>query len=151
MGVRSVMVCYTGAIMCRLMLSCQAARGIRPGAASTLSSFDSDLDFAKRQVGRRAVDGVGNQRAARHPGLRRARRQAPDAARLGRRAGPHDEQRRRLRLPVLERWVEQNIAPDRITGTTVTRTRPLCPNRLVARCNGSGSVDDAASFTCTTP
>jgi feruloyl esterase len=57
---------------------------------------------------------------------------------------------------VLERWVEQNIAPDRIiaskvTGGAVTRTRPLCPYPQVARYSGSGSANDAANFTCTTP
>jgi feruloyl esterase len=59
-------------------------------------------------------------------------------------------------LGALERWVEQNVPPDRIiaskvTGGTVTRTRPLCPYPQVARYNGSGSIDDAASFTCSTP
>ena len=51
-------------------------------------------------------------------------------------------------------WVEQGKAPDRIlahAGTSTpwpNRTRPLCPYPMVARYNRSGSVEDAASFTC---
>jgi feruloyl esterase len=61
----------------------------------------------------------------------------------------------------LERWVEQGAAPDRIIATKyrtdgvpssgVARTRPLCPYSQVARCRGSGSIDDAASFVCRAP
>lgn len=56
----------------------------------------------------------------------------------------------------LERWVEQGVAPDRIvaahrTGGVVDRTRPLCPHPLVARWDGVGSPDDAASFSCARP
>jgi feruloyl esterase len=56
-------------------------------------------------------------------------------------------------LAPLERWVEQDIAPDEIiathaTGGTVDRTRPLCPYPLVARWDGVGSTDDATSFSC---
>ena len=56
-------------------------------------------------------------------------------------------------LGALERWVEEGIAPDQIvashaTGGVVDRTRPLCPYPLVARWDGVGSTDDAASFTC---
>jgi len=59
-------------------------------------------------------------------------------------------------LTPLERWVEQGVAPDRIvaskvTGGTVTRTRPLCPYPQVAKYNGTGSIDAAASFTCANP
>jgi feruloyl esterase len=31
------------------------------------------------------------------------------------------------------------------------RTRPLCPYPQTARYNGSGSLDDAASFSCQNP
>jgi len=31
------------------------------------------------------------------------------------------------------------------------RSRPLCPYPQVARYSGSGSIDDAANFTCKTP
>ena len=53
-------------------------------------------------------------------------------------------------------WSEKGEAPTAITaaklnGTTVTRTRPLCPYPQVARYSGSGSTDDAANFRCVTP
>lgn len=53
-------------------------------------------------------------------------------------------------------WVEQGKAPDRILATKYTnddptkptlRTRPLCVWPQVARYDGSGSSDDASSFT----
>ena len=57
-------------------------------------------------------------------------------------------------LSVLERWVETGAAPAsvpaaRIVDDKVVRTRPLCPHPSVARYRGTGSVDDAANFTCT--
>lgn len=50
-------------------------------------------------------------------------------------------------------WVESGDAPktipaSRISGGKVIRTRPLCPYPQVARYKGSGSIDDAANFTC---
>lgn len=69
-------------------------------------------------------------------------------------------------LTPLVAWVEQGQAPAQITararGTgnaggvnadvpatwAATRSRPLCPYPQVARYNGSGSLDDAASFSC---
>ena len=59
-------------------------------------------------------------------------------------------------LGVLETWVEQGKAPDRIIATQqirgqVNRTRPLCAYPKVARYNGTGSIDDAANFTCGPP
>jgi pimeloyl-ACP methyl ester carboxylesterase len=63
-------------------------------------------------------------------------------------------------------WVEQGRAPDKLIGTArgpgnpggansevpadwaPNRTRPLCPYPQVARYNGSGSLEDAASFSC---
>lgn len=60
-------------------------------------------------------------------------------------------------LSALDEWVERGTAPDRLvaerhdqTGRT-TRTRPLCPHPKAARYNGSGSVDEAASFDCVLP
>jgi len=56
----------------------------------------------------------------------------------------------------LVNWVEGGAAPQRIPaslmedGKTV-RTRPLCPYPEVARYTGSGSVDDAANFSCSSP
>jgi hypothetical protein len=56
----------------------------------------------------------------------------------------------------LERWVEAGIAPDKIiatkyAGKDVVRTRPLCPYPKVARYLGTGSTDEATSFTCAEP
>ena len=60
----------------------------------------------------------------------------------------------------LERWVEQNSAPDKIIATKfktdnpasgLERTRPLCPYPQVARYSGSGSIDEAANFACVVP
>jgi len=57
----------------------------------------------------------------------------------------------------LERWVEEDIAPDQIIASKrqgldpkspVTRTRPLCPYPQVARYKGSGSTDEAVNFVC---
>jgi tannase/feruloyl esterase len=56
-------------------------------------------------------------------------------------------------VSVLERWVEQGNAPDQILATHSTngkpdRTRPLCPYPQIAAYKGTGSMDDAADFTC---
>jgi hypothetical protein len=56
-------------------------------------------------------------------------------------------------LAALDAWVEHGTAPDSIpashsTAGTVDRTRPLCAYPAVARYGGTGSIDDAASFTC---
>jgi feruloyl esterase len=56
-------------------------------------------------------------------------------------------------LTVLEDWIERGRAPGPVIATRaadgkVERTRPLCPHPQVARYTGSGSIDDAASFTC---
>ena len=56
-------------------------------------------------------------------------------------------------LTALENWVEKGQSPGAITAThrengAVTRTRPLCAHPQVARYKGTGSVDDAANFTC---
>jgi hypothetical protein len=53
-------------------------------------------------------------------------------------------------------WVEAGIAPDMMIGSRieqgeVVRTRPLCPYPAVARYDGSGSIDDAANFSCSVP
>lgn len=63
-------------------------------------------------------------------------------------------------------WVEQGMAPERITATargpgnagganpdvptawSPGRTRPLCPYPKVARYTGSGSLEDASNFRC---
>ena len=56
-------------------------------------------------------------------------------------------------IAVLEQWVEGGVAParidaKRIVDDKVVRSRPLCPHPQVARYKGTGSVDDATSFTC---
>jgi len=69
-------------------------------------------------------------------------------------------------LEALVQWVEYGKAPDSIlasargagnaggvnaelpAGWSANRTRPLCPYPQVARYNGSGSIEVAASFTC---
>ena len=59
-------------------------------------------------------------------------------------------------VSALEQWVENGRAPERIVAShsrdgRVDRTRPLCPYPQVARYDGRGSIDDAASFTCRVP
>ena len=54
-------------------------------------------------------------------------------------------------LTAIVRWVEQGEAPARIvaTGTAFPgRSRPLCAYPKVALHDGSGSIEDAASFRC---
>jgi feruloyl esterase len=59
-------------------------------------------------------------------------------------------------LAALEQWVEHGRAPDHLiashaTKGVVDRTRPLCPYPQVAAYKGTGSIDEAASFTCKAP
>ncbi|HEX4137434.1 MAG TPA: tannase/feruloyl esterase family alpha/beta hydrolase [Bryobacteraceae bacterium] len=60
-------------------------------------------------------------------------------------------------LTTLEQWVEAKKAPDQILASRTTRdgkvnrTRPLCPYPQVAKYKGSGSIDDAANFSCKLP
>ena len=56
-------------------------------------------------------------------------------------------------LTPLTKWVEHDTAPERIpamrvVNEKVVRTRPLCPFPQTARYKGSGSIDEAANFTC---
>lgn len=69
-------------------------------------------------------------------------------------------------LTPLVKWVEQGQAPDSVVASargagnsggvnadlpaawSATRTRPLCAYPKVARYKGSGSIEDAASFSC---
>jgi pimeloyl-ACP methyl ester carboxylesterase len=57
-------------------------------------------------------------------------------------------------------WSERGLAPQSIVATHFTnnnvtlpvdRTRPLCPYPTVARYQGTGSTNEAASFACVTP
>jgi feruloyl esterase len=59
-------------------------------------------------------------------------------------------------MGAIERWRESALAPDQITANHVTNnnvdmSRPLCPYPKVAKWNGVGSTNDAASFTCKAP
>lgn len=64
-------------------------------------------------------------------------------------------------LTAIRKWVEDGIAPDGTTpantvvGTSPAglpaRTRPYCPYPTQARYRGTGSIDDASSFTCRAP
>jgi feruloyl esterase len=57
-------------------------------------------------------------------------------------------------IDVIADWTEKGAAPDRVVATkrsadgAATRTRPLCRHPQRAVYNGTGSTDDAASFTC---
>jgi len=69
-------------------------------------------------------------------------------------------------LSALVKWVEQGQAPDSVVATargtgnaggvnaelpsswSTSRTRPLCPYPKVATYQGSGSIEDAANFSC---
>jgi len=55
-------------------------------------------------------------------------------------------------------WVEKGVAPERLAAAAKdsnvwfpNRTRPLCAYPRYARYNGSGSLEDSASFTCVEP
>src|SRR5690606_1882488 len=53
-------------------------------------------------------------------------------------------------------WVERDAAPEEVVAWTerndaVTRSRPLYPYPAVARYDGSGNVNDAASFSQAAP
>lgn len=59
-------------------------------------------------------------------------------------------------VAALEQWVENGRAPATITAShrtdgKVDRTRPLCPYPRVAKYGGTGSIDEAANFTCQLP
>ena len=56
-------------------------------------------------------------------------------------------------LDAIDKWVDQGIAPEsipasRVTAGAVDRTRPLCVHPKEAKYEGTGSVDDAANFSC---
>jgi hypothetical protein len=61
-------------------------------------------------------------------------------------------------VAALERWVEKGVAPAKLIGTGAAAgdpskklTRPLCPYPQVARYQGAGDPNDAASFVCAAP
>jgi len=61
-------------------------------------------------------------------------------------------------IKAIEQWVEKGPAPAKIIatkykaegnpGSGIVRTRPLCPYPMVAKYSGSGSMDEAANFSC---
>lgn len=56
-------------------------------------------------------------------------------------------------FPVIDNWVTQGKAPDKliaahVTGNHADRTRPLCPYPQVAKYKGAGSIDEAENFEC---
>jgi len=57
------------------------------------------------------------------------------------------------KVKVLEEWVEQGKKPKQITAFHLTngqvdKSRPLCPYPQVAKHKGSGSINEAANFSC---
>jgi feruloyl esterase len=63
-------------------------------------------------------------------------------------------------LSAMVKWVEDGVAPERIVATKyssdpsapgVAYQRPLCPYPKVARYQGSGKIEDAASYACVDP
>jgi len=56
-------------------------------------------------------------------------------------------------VPALEAWVERGTPPQQVLASKIldgriTRTRPLCPFPQQARYKGTGSLDEAANFSC---
>ncbi len=91
----------------------------------------------RRYVGRRAVEDYARLFMA------------PGMYHCGGGVGPNDFDA----LTAMEQWVEQGKAPSSIVashngGIGTDRTRPLCPFPQHAKYKGSGSIDDAANFTC---
>jgi len=69
---------------------------------------------------------------------------APGMAHCGGGVGPNQFDA----IGALDEWVTKNAAPNKLIASRPNRTRPLCPYPNVARYKGSGSIDDAANFTC---
>jgi len=60
------------------------------------------------------------------------------------------------KVTALEQWVEMGKAPEVLVASHATagkidRTRPLCTYPQVAKYKGTGSIDEAANFTCAAP
>jgi feruloyl esterase len=55
-------------------------------------------------------------------------------------------------IGTLENWVEKGMAPDQMMGRGAEGlTRPLCPYPQYAEYKGTGSLKDAANWTCAAP
>lgn len=77
---------------------------------------------------------------------------APGMAHCAGGEGPNDFDK----MTAIRDWVEHGKAPEILiashsTKGVVDRTRPLCVYPKVAKYKGSGSIDDAANFTCALP
>jgi len=74
---------------------------------------------------------------------------APGVLHCGGGAGPD----RFDALTAMERWVEQGTPPASMIATKANQplSRPLCPYPQLARYQGAGDPNDAASFTCAAP
>jgi Tannase and feruloyl esterase len=61
------------------------------------------------------------------------------------------------KMTAIQDWVEHGEAPETMITSRISRsgaverTRPLCLYPKVAKYEGSGSIDDAANFTCALP
>jgi hypothetical protein len=73
-------------------------------------------------------------------------------------AAPNDPDRNIF--AALERWTEQDMAPDKIIATKYTNddpskgiemTRPLCPYPQIAKWTGKGPTSDAQNWACQVP
>ena len=75
---------------------------------------------------------------------------APGVAHCGAGTGPTPGGQ----LEALQAWVEEGKAPESLLATrpgqngAPNRTRPVCAYPMVAKYKGSGSMDDAANFSC---
>lgn len=60
-------------------------------------------------------------------------------------------------VSALMQWVEAGVAPEKIVASSFnaqgvpTRQRPVCPYPAEARYTGSGSIENAANFSCVMP
>jgi feruloyl esterase len=57
------------------------------------------------------------------------------------------------KVAAMEEWVSRGTAPAQLIASHATdgkidRARPLCPHGQIARYDGTGSREDAASFAC---
>lgn len=77
----------------------------------------------------------------------------PAMAHCGGGEGPNDFDK----MTAIQNWVEHSQAPETMIASRLTRsgkverTRPLCVYPKVAKYKGSGSIDDAANFSCALP
>jgi feruloyl esterase len=77
---------------------------------------------------------------------------APGMGHCGGGEGPNNFDR----VTEMAQWIRTGKAPDQMiashaTDGKVDRTRPLCAFPKVAKYSGSGSIDEAANFTCVMP